>query len=186
VAWLGGPLETIAPKAAHARLLRAYLAAFGPATTTDLRWWTGWTAARTTATIEAIGAIEVALDDGSGWLLPGDLAPTTAPGPWVALLPSLDATPMGWKERAWFLGDHAPALFDRNGNAGPTVWADGRVVGGWGRTGEGSIAVRLLEKVPAATERRIAREAAAIEAWLGTARPIPRFRSPLERELEGR
>ena len=36
---------------------------------------------------------------------------------------------MGWKERDWFLGEHAEPLFDRNGNAGPTVWRDGRVVG---------------------------------------------------------
>ena len=51
--------------------------------------------------------------------------------PWVALLPGLDSTVMGWKERAWFLGGHQHALFDVNGNAGPTVWCNGRIVGGW-------------------------------------------------------
>ena len=36
-------------------------------------------------------------------------------------------------------GRTAPVLFDRNGNAGPTVWWDGRVVGGWSQRGDGEI-----------------------------------------------
>ena len=36
---------------------------------------------------------------------------------------------MGWKEREWFLGGHAPALFDRSGNIGPTAWSDARIAG---------------------------------------------------------
>ena len=64
--------------------------------------------------------------------LEADLDPVPLRSPeWVALLPALDPTVMGWKERSWYLGDHQERLFDRNGNAGPTVWADGRVVGGW-------------------------------------------------------
>ena len=43
-------------------------------------------------------------------------APTAGPG--LALLPVLDPTVMGWKERDFYLGGHGPALFDRNGNAG--------------------------------------------------------------------
>jgi hypothetical protein len=105
-------------------LLRRWLRAFGPATTTDIRWWTGWTAKLTASTLAAVGAVEVGLDDGAGWLLPDDLDPPPSPAPWVALLPALDATVMGWKQRDWYLGEHAEALFDRNGNAGPTVWAE--------------------------------------------------------------
>ena len=33
---------------------------------------------------------------------------STDPGPWVALLPVLDATVMGWKGRDFYLGRHAP------------------------------------------------------------------------------
>ena len=61
--------------------------------------------------------------------------------------PSLDPTVMGWKEREWYLGDHAPALFDRAGNAGPTVWWDGRIVGGWVQRRDGEVVYRLLEDV---------------------------------------
>src|SRR5215831_7751395 len=48
-----------------------------------------------------------------------------------AALPALDPSAMGWQERGWFLGEHRSALFDRSGNIGPTVWWDGRVIGGW-------------------------------------------------------
>ena len=50
-----------------------------------------------------------------------DLEPVVAPKPWVALLPALDPTVMGWQARDWYLGPHAAALFDRSGNAGPTT-----------------------------------------------------------------
>ena len=68
----------------------------------------------------------------TGYVLAGDLEPTPRPEPVAALLPTLDPTTMGWKERDWYLGAHAGRLlFDGNGNAGPTIWWDGRVVGGW-------------------------------------------------------
>ncbi|MGH8983044.1 MAG: DNA glycosylase AlkZ-like family protein [Acidimicrobiia bacterium] len=50
---------------------------------------------------------------------------------------------------AWYLGDHASPLFDGNGNAGPTVWAGGRVVGGWAQTAHGDVAVKLFDRVDA-------------------------------------
>jgi Winged helix DNA-binding domain len=90
---------------------------------------------------------------------------------------------MGWKERAWYLGDHGKALFDTNGNAGPTVWADGRVVGGWAQRRDGEIAVRLLEDTGAEVAAAIDAEAARLGAWYGDVRTTPRFRTPLEREL---
>jgi hypothetical protein len=40
--------------------------------------------------------------------------------PVAALLPSLDPTPMGWKDRRWFLGIDPGEVFDRAGNIGPT------------------------------------------------------------------
>jgi Winged helix DNA-binding domain len=98
-------------------------------------------------------------------------------------MPALDPTVMGWSERGWFLAGHGPALFDRTGNAGPTVWWDGRVVGGWAQCRDGKIAFRLLEDVGA--DAAAAAEAAAerLRAWLGPVRVTPRFRTPLEREL---
>jgi hypothetical protein len=87
---------------------------------------------------------------------------------------------MGWKERRWFLGDHASSLFDRNGNAGPTVWVNGRVVGGWGQNADGEVVVELLERVDARTRREIDAEREQLRVWLGDVRIRPRFRTPLE------
>ncbi len=132
-----------------------------------------------------VGAVEVALGRGSGFLLPSDLELPVPPPDWVALLPGLDPTVMGWKERDWFLGPHARALFDRNGNAGPTIWFNGRVVGGWAQRRDGAVAARILEPVPPEAEDRIAAEAERLTAFLGAVRVTPRFRTPLEKGLAG-
>ena len=80
-------------------------------------------------------------------------------------------------------GDHGEALFDRNGNAGPTVWANGRIVGGWAQAAAGPIRFQILEDVSKRDESLITRQAAALESWLGDRRFTPRFRTPLDREL---
>ena len=181
--WLGGPLAEMPVEKAQAELARRYLAAFGPATQRDVQWWTGWTVAATKKALASVQAQEVELDDGTAFVLPKDAAATPDPGTWVALLPTLDTTPMGWVERAWFMGDHTKLLFDRNGNIGPTVWVDGRVVGGWAQTKSGEVVSRLLEDVGWDARRTIDAEAARIQSWLGESRIIPRFRTPLEQEL---
>jgi hypothetical protein len=181
--WLPGGLPELPLERAQADLARAWLGSFGPATVADLKWWTGWTVAATRRALAAVGAVEVDLGGAAGLVLPGDEEPGADPGPWVALLPALDPTTMGWKERAWYLGEHGPALFDRNGNAGPTVWAGGRVVGGWAQRKDGEIAVRLLEDVGAEATAAIDAEAARLGTWYGDVRTTPRFRTPLEREL---
>ena len=181
--WLGGELPKMDQAEASADLLRRYLRAFGPVTTTDVRWWTGWTARLATTTLHAIGAVEVGLDEGVGHVLPDDLEQVEDTTPWVALLPGLDPTTMGWKERGWYLGEHAPRLFDRNGNAGPTVWVNGRVVGAWGQRPDGEVVVGLLEPVDARTRKRIDAEGERLRAWLGEVRIAGRFRTPLERSL---
>jgi hypothetical protein len=90
---------------------------------------------------------------------------------------------MGWRERTWYLGPYQPALFDTAGNAGPTIWVDGRVVGGWSLRPDGSLPYRLLEDVGAETDGRIEAEASRLRDWFGESRVIPRFRTPLELEL---
>ena len=77
------------------------------------------------------------------------------------------------------------ALFDRNGNAGPTIWFNGRVVGGWAQRRDGAVAARILEPVPPEAEDRIAAEAERLTAFLGAVRVTPRFRTPLEKGLAG-
>lgn len=195
--WLGAPLARpdmpgLDPAEARAELARTWLGAFGPATLADLRWWAGWTAKAASEALAGAGVEPVDIDGaGPGWVRADDLdppgdPPEAAPRPWVALLPSLDPTTMGWKGRDWYLGPHGPRLFDRNGNAGPTVWADGRVVGGWGQSGGANpeVVVELFED-PGGREARAAveAEAARLTGWLAGVRVTPRFRTPLERAL---
>ncbi|WDF37569.1 winged helix DNA-binding domain-containing protein [Streptomyces sp. T12] len=174
---------------AQAELLRRWLAVCGPATEADLKWWTGWKVTEVRRALGAIGAQAVSLDEGTGYVVDGDVGPVAEPAePWAALLPALDPTAMGWQRREWYLAPELwPSLFDRSGNVGPTVWWNGRVVGGWAQRGDGEIVWRLLEDL-GGVERRAVQAAVAVEAerlrgWVGAARVTPRFRTPLEREL---
>lgn len=181
--WLGGPIPPVDREEAAAAMVDRYLRQFGPATTTDIKWWTGWTATRTKQALADVGAIEVTLDDGIGWVLEGDIDEPPLDGPSVALLPSLDPTTMGWKEREWYLGDHYPVLFDRNGNAGPTVWIDGAVVGGWAQRKSGEVVYELLDDVDKSNRQLISDKVDELQEWLGDVVITPRFRSPHEKAL---
>jgi hypothetical protein len=92
---------------------------------------------------------------------------------------------MGWQAREWYLGGHKGVLFDSNGNAGPTIWVDGRIVGGWAMRANGEVVTKLLEDVGRAASRAVDAEAARLTAWLATATPLARFPTPLYKELIG-
>jgi hypothetical protein len=182
--WLPGGLADLPVDEARVELVRRWLATFGPGTPADLKWWTGWTLGEVRKALAALDVVEVELDGATGVLLPGDLAPVKAPAkPWVTLLPALDPTVMGWQARQWYLGPHIPALFDRNGNAGPTVWCHGRVVGGWAQRKDGEIVWRMLEDVGAEATAAVEVAAARLHTFMEGVRVTPRFRTPLEQEL---
>ncbi|MEY9906837.1 hypothetical protein ABIA35_003059 [Catenulispora sp. MAP12-49] len=180
----------IAVADAQAELTRRWLRAFGPATEADLKWWTGWKVTDARKALKAVGAVQVALGDGTapgpgpGWVLPDDLEEVAPPEPWAALLPGLDPTAMGWQGRDWYLAEAIrPRLFDRAGNVGPTVWWNGEVVGGWAQRADGTVATKLLRDVGADAEAAIAVEAERWRKALGEHRVTPRFRTPVEREI---
>ncbi|WP_328392297.1 winged helix DNA-binding domain-containing protein [Nocardia sp. NBC_00416] len=181
--WLPGPLGDIEAEAARTELVRAWLHTFGPAPIGDIKWWTGWTLGQVRKALAGIDTVEVDLDGTPGLILAGDLEPVPDPPPWAVLLPALDPTPMGWQSRSWYLGEHQPRLFDRNGNIGPSIWYDGRIVGGWAQRKDGEIVTRILEDIGAEAQSLVAAEAERAAGWFGAVRPIPRFRTPLEREL---
>ncbi|MGZ5339769.1 MAG: winged helix DNA-binding domain-containing protein, partial [Thermoleophilaceae bacterium] len=183
--WIDGGLEPWPAERAQAELARRWLRAFGPGTQRDIQWWTGWTVARTKAALRAVEAIEVELEDGgaTGWVLPDDLDKTPDPGPWVALLPALDSTIMAWKERDWYLDGLYGDLFDTAGNAGPTAWVDGRVVGLWAQRSNLEVGCRLLRDVGREATRALDAEAARLTEWLGKDRVFPRFPNRVFQEL---
>jgi hypothetical protein len=201
-AWRPGGLPELAVGAARATLVERWLRAYGPGTVTDLKWWTGLTVGEVRKALAQLATVEVDLDGSSGVALaddvdidldvgePGAAAAPAGRGrrrvdaaPVVSFLPALDPTPMGWTDRSWFLGPHRAALFDRSGNIGPTVWLDGRVVGGWAQRADGEVVHRLLEDLGGDVVAAADAQAERWTTWLGPTRVKPRFRTPLEREL---
>jgi hypothetical protein len=170
------PAEPLETDEAQAQLAGRWLAAFGPLSddpVADLKWWAGWTVAATRRALAAAGAG------------PTGRAPSAPSGPWAALVPSLDPSTMGWRHRSWYLGDLGPQLFDRNGNAGPAIWCEGRLVGGWAHRPTGEVVTRLLVDVGREGRAEVDAEAARLQAWLDRsgARVRPRFPTPLQKEL---
>ncbi len=130
-----------------------------------------------------LDATPVALDDGSiGWVATDDTADLVVAAsiePWVALLPTLDPTTMGWRERRFYLDPaHTPYLFDSAGNAGTTVWVDGRVVGCWVQDEQERVRLVLLEEVSSDARRRLDAEADRLDAFLGGEHITNVFASP--------
>jgi hypothetical protein len=184
-AWCPPGLADWDTAAAEVELARRWLAAYGPATADDLQWWTGWGKTQVRRVLAELAPAAVDLDGAAGIALAGDLEPAPEAPPWVALLPGLDSTPMGWREREWFLGEHGPRLFDRFGNAGPTLWWDGRVVGGWAQAPGGEIVCRFLEDAGSAAVAAAEAAAGRLAAVLGDVRLSARTRGMtwLEEEL---
>lgn len=183
--WLGRRIDDLDEVDGATQLVERYLRRFGPVTTTDVRWWSGWTAGLANKALAGCSALAVELDSGGeGWLAPDDESSVDEPAPWVAVLPGLDATTMGWKERDFYLdATMIPRLFDRFGNAGPTIWADGRVVGGWIQRDDGEIVLDVLADLSPTHRRLLDTEVERTAAHLGDTIVRPRFPSPNQKRL---
>jgi hypothetical protein len=179
--WLGEPLEAPPHAEGVAGLVERWLRAFGPGTAADIKWWLGSTQAAVRQALAHLEAVEVDLDGQLGYLSGDDLEPPGPVEPSAALLPPLDPTTMGWFERDWYLGAHRQQVFDTSGNAGPTVWWHGRIVGGWRQSDTGEVDVQMLEDVGADGLHAIEREASRLTDWLAGTRVLPRFPSPLSK-----
>jgi len=188
-------LDSVAPQDARVWLVRRYLAAFGPATFDDVQWWTGFTKGETEEALAGLKqkVVEMELDtgdSGAGYLMLADdaqrLRDSTLPeAPYVFFLPSLDPYIMGYRDRRRFLAaEHHPQVFDRAGNAVPTIWVNGRVVGAWGQRKDGSVIYGLFG--PVGTEERALLESKRqqLEGFLGGEFLPPRIRTPFTRALE--
>lgn len=181
--WLEGGLGELDEREAARDLALLWLAAFGPGTAADLQWWMGWTVATTKAALADSRAVEVSLDGRAGWLASGDEEPVQPVDPWVALLPGLDPTTMGWKERDWYLPASAQHAFDRMGNAGPTIWVDGRVAGVWDQRRDGALATRMFVEPTAEQRAAVDLRVSEVSEMLGDTRFTVRFPSPVSTGL---
>ncbi|UAL28949.1 winged helix DNA-binding domain-containing protein [Nocardioides rotundus] len=166
-AWLGEQPPHRTEQEGYAELVRRWLERFGPGTEADLVWWLGATKGAVRRALADVGAVQVGLGSGVGWVLPEDEGPAPPVEPWAALLPVLDPATMGWRERDFYLRPaHTPYLFDTNGNGGTTAWWEGRIVGAWVQEA-GEVRVLLLEDVGSDGRAALEAEAERLAAFLG-------------------
>ena len=174
--WLPGGLGDLELRPAAAALAERWLRRFGPATTTDLRWWMGWTASLAKQALADLGAIAVSTPAGPAWVVADDEPCPVRSTPWVAVLPGLDPTIMGWKERAWYLPAAAADAFDSGGQRGSDTL--GRRPGGGGLgadpgRGDRRPLLRAGRGRPAARAGRAARGAAVVGGADAVHPPVP-------------
>jgi Winged helix DNA-binding domain len=148
--WLAEPMPPLTQTEGYADLVRRWLWAFGPGTEGDIAWWSGAPRTSIRRALADVGAIPVQLEDGApAWLHPDDVGEVRAPGHWTALLPPLDPTTMGWRERGFYVDpDTALAVYDSAGNGRPTAWWDGRIVGSWAQRQDAAVVVHPLTNLP--------------------------------------
>jgi hypothetical protein len=184
-------LGSVTPAEAQAWLVRRYLAAFGPVTFEDVQWWTGFSRGETEAALASLSSelVEVRLED----LEPGHLLlaresqqlahGAVHPDHYVFFLPGLDPYIMGYRDRRRFLDpEHRTKVFDRAGNAMPTVWIDGQVAGVWSQGKEGTVIYGLFQST-GETDALVAAEAQRLEAFLGGEVLPQRSHTPFLRAL---
>ena len=205
--WTGTSSVTVKPDSAghpareadaQAKVISRYIDRFGPVTIDDVVWWTGWPKGMVSKAISALGAdiAEVQLSDtGQTALMTPSAAdqitrtPPNVDHTRVAILPSLDPTIMGWKQRDWYLEDAVKTrIFDRNGNGGPAIMVNGRLVGGWAQRSSGELVYELLDDVGVEATSSVEAQLDHLDRRLrGSGYGEPnfnvRFPSPMNKEL---
>ncbi len=180
--WLGEEGTALDERAGYAALVESWLRTFGPGTEADVVWWLGATKGAVRRALADVSAVEVELADGTpAWLLPDDVDEVASAEDWAALLPALDPTTMGWKQRDFYLGEHAAKIFDSNGNGGPTMWWNGRIVGGWTQEPDGTVVLVPVAPLPRGARAPLEDEADRLSAWLDGDVVRSIYQSPLAR-----
>ena len=132
-------LESLTVEEAQVKLVQHYLSHLGPATEEDIVWWTGLGKQEIRQALALMRGqlmeIEIEGLRDSHLLLTKDLNELESSYQSersTFFLPSLDPYIMGYKDRRRFLDQvRHEQVFDRAGNALPTVWFDGEVIGVW-------------------------------------------------------
>lgn len=150
-------------EAARAAMVRRYLAAFGPATRSEISGWSGLKVRRFAHLLEGLPTFR---DDRCRELHDLPRAPRPAadiPAP-VRLLPKFDNVLI---DRQRVLPDEYRALVVRkNADVQPTFTVDGYVAGVW-RVEKKRVVIEPFAPLPRAARRELEDEARRLEAWLG-------------------
>jgi len=97
------------------------------------------------------------------------------------------ASPVGWRPMIHRSGRSSPGLpcCPASGNGGPSLWVDGRVVGAWAQTKDGSIHTHYFERLAAARRREIDQRIDDMKTWIGNTRFTVRFPGDIHARLLG-
>jgi hypothetical protein len=158
---------------ALAELTWRYYSTRGPATARDFAWWSGLAVADAKRGVQIAGKElqRVMLDEKEHWF---DERKLSKESPSAHLLPNYDEYFIGYKDRsaiAQRLG-HAKLVSGGNALIGHVVFVDGQLVGGWKRVAEKDatvVALKLLTRLAAAEQERVAAAARRFGEFLGSA-----------------
>jgi hypothetical protein len=137
------PPEACDPSAAAQEVARHYFAWYGPAAYEDWAWWSGLPGGQSRAAFEGIRAelveVQVSGMPETLWIPSDQLgeleATPDAPPEMVRMLPYEDAIIKAYKTTRYRFYDEEGLAEDiainDNGEAEPSIWLDGRIVGTW-------------------------------------------------------
>jgi uncharacterized protein YcaQ len=164
------PPNDIDVEVARRHLLRAYLAAFGPASRADFAQWSGRTVAAFAAAFRQEDIIEFRHEDGRILL---DLAAAPRPDPEVVppvrFLPKWDNLLLAYARRERVLPEpYRKTVIRKNGDVLATFLVDGLVAGTWEAKLRGPAVLTLtpLGRLGHGARRAVADEARQLLAWL--------------------
>jgi hypothetical protein len=182
----GVPEYTGSREQALARLVRRYLAAYGPARHEDLATWSGVSLREARAAWKLAGGdlAEVRVAGEPAWILAGRSGATreyAGQARFVSLLPRFDAYLLGYRNRDLVVAPrHARRIQRGGGWLHPTVIVNGRVVAAWSyndREKKLSVVVEPFEELDPAVEPGLRAEAEDVGRFLGT-NPVLTVDSP--------
>ena len=161
----GGPPP---PEEAFDRLVRRYLAAYGPATKQDVGQWAG--IPRLTPIAESLERLSLrTFQDDRGRVLfdvpraPLPDADTPAP---VRLVPRFDNLVLSHADRSRILGDLPPSrIVTKNGIVHATILVDGFVAGTW-QLEQGRVTLESFAPLGREVQRALAEEVERLEAFV--------------------
>jgi uncharacterized protein YcaQ len=128
--WLGRGLE---PDGAAERLVRSYLAAYGPASQADLLKFGGFQVRDVREGLDALELVRCRDENGRVLLdLPRQPLPPADTRPPARFLTKWDSAIISYADRSRILAaEHRPTVIKKNGDFLPTILVDGRVAGTW-------------------------------------------------------
>ncbi len=160
--WLGRPVQTVKPETALAEIVARYLAAYAPATLTDLSTWSGLPVGMLRPVWDAAARerIEVIVQGKPAWMpreRPTEPLPDSSPH--VRLLPAFDDYLLGHRDRTLILAKEDAGRILVGGIIQPAILVDGRVAGAWRTNRKGrrvDITQEPFETLTPAVQRQIA------------------------------